>query len=129
MQFFKVAFGLAHHGTQRAQALPQLSRMLPTLALSQTLGVTRPVQRRVRADRGGSLVAPPVAEPLCIVFEVTRPEGHLAAVHEQKAIGGGAQQVTIVRNHHQGAREILHRECQRVAHFQIEVVGRFVEQQ
>src|SRR5690606_6915371 len=50
-------------------------------------------------------------------------------MHQQQLIDGVAQQMAIVGNDHQRALELLQRHRQRVAHLQIEVVGRLVEHQ
>ena len=46
-----------------------------------------------------------------------------------EVICGGAQQVTVVGDHHHGPFEALQRHGQGVAHLQIQVVGRFIQQQ
>ena len=52
-----------------------------------------------------------------------------ATVHQIEVIRGGAQQVTVVGDHHHGTLEALQRHGQGVAHLQIQVVGRFIQQQ
>lgn len=52
-----------------------------------------------------------------------------ATVHQIEVIGGGAQQVTVVGDHYHGTLEALQRHGQGVAHLQIQVVGRFIQQQ
>ncbi len=50
-------------------------------------------------------------------------------MHQIEIVGGGAQQMAIVRYHHQRAFEVDERFGQRLAHIEIEVVSGFVEQQ
>jgi hypothetical protein len=54
---------------------------------------------------------------------------HLAVGDEQQFVGAGAQQVAVVRDEDHAALVILHGEGQGLAHFEVEVVGRLVEQQ
>ena len=50
-------------------------------------------------------------------------------IDEDQIIGDRAQQVAIVRDQHDRGFVVLQRHRQRLAHFQIEMVGRLVEQQ
>ena len=70
-----------------------------------------------------------VDKPLLVVVEIALERLDLAVVHQVQIVGGGAQQVTVVRDHHQRAFEIDQRLGQRLTHVEIQVVGRFIEQQ
>ena len=50
-------------------------------------------------------------------------------MHQIEIVGGGTDQVAIVRDHHQRAFEINQRFGQGLTHIEIEVVRRFIEQQ
>ncbi|MND95669.1 hypothetical protein D3C80_879300 [compost metagenome] len=70
-----------------------------------------------------------VAQPLLIVVQIAFEHFHLAIMHQIEIVRGRAQQVTVVRDHHQRTLEIDQRFGQRLTHVQIQVVGRFIEQQ
>ncbi|MNC66805.1 hypothetical protein D3C75_1172460 [compost metagenome] len=70
-----------------------------------------------------------IAKPLLVIVQIALELLHLAIVHQIQIVGSRTQQVAIVRNHHQCPLEIDQRFGQRLAHIQIQVVGRFIEQQ
>ena len=86
----------------------------------------------VRVDRGGTGRRAALAildQPAAVVVQVTIEDVDLAVGHQQELVGGALEQVTVVRHHHHGTGKLLQGHGQRQAHFQVEVVGRFVEQQ
>ena len=67
--------------------------------------------------------------PVPVVVEVAVERRDTAVVHEPERVGGRGQQVTVVRDDDERAVEILQRLGQRLAHLDVEVVGRLVENQ
>lgn len=70
-----------------------------------------------------------VRQPLLIVFQVAVKRLDFTVVHQIEIVRGGADQVTIVRDHNQRALKLNQRFGQRLTHVEVEVVGRFIEQQ
>ena len=50
-------------------------------------------------------------------------------MHDDQLVGNGVEQVPIVRDQDDGAGIVLQRHRERLPHLEIEVIGRFVEQQ
>ena len=82
----------------------------------------------LRRFRSGLAVGELGAEqPVAVVVEVAA-EGRQAAVgDDQEFVGGRAQQVPVMGHDQQRALELRERLGQRLAGFQVEVVGRFVQ--
>ncbi|MOA05364.1 hypothetical protein D3C78_1249580 [compost metagenome] len=95
------------------------------LALGLLVGLVR-VGRRV-ARRCAAL--PVLDQPTAVVVQVTIEGIDLAIGHQQEIVGGALEQVTVVGHDYHGTGKLLQRHGQRQAHFQVQVVGRFVEQQ
>ena len=70
-----------------------------------------------------------VRQPLLVVFKIAVERFDFAAVYQVEIVGGGADQVAIVRHDNQCAFELNQRFGQRLTHVEIQVVGRFIEQQ
>ena len=64
-----------------------------------------------------------------VVVEVAVEFFHLAIINQPVLIDGGFQQVTVVADDKNGTGEILQRYSQCLAHFDIQMVGRFVHDQ
>ena len=67
--------------------------------------------------------------PLAVVVQITIEWIQTAFVYQQELVGGGFEQAAVVRHHNQRALKALQGHGEGVAHVQIEVVGRLVEQQ
>ncbi|MCY1302179.1 hypothetical protein D9M70_518250 [compost metagenome] len=81
---------------------------------------------QVRGRGGIALGGGLLQQPVAVVVQVP-VEGLDGAVGDQhELVGGGAQQVAVVRDR---AFELRQRHGQRLAGIEVEVVGRFVEQQ
>ena len=91
------------------------------------------VRCRLRRPPGlalGCAAAPPQAEhPVAVVVEVAVERGDASVRDQPQLVGGRAQQVAVVRDDDQRAVVILQRFGQRLAHLDVEVVGRLVEDQ
>ena len=70
-----------------------------------------------------------VEEPAGVVVEVAVERRRAAAVDEDQLVRDRAQQMPIVRDEHDRAFVVLQRHRQRLAHLEVEMVGRLVEQQ
>ena len=68
-------------------------------------------------------------QPRRVFVEVAGEGFDHAVVHAPVLVADQADQVPVVRDHHDRAVEIAERLGQRLAHVEVEVVGRFVEQQ
>ena len=68
-------------------------------------------------------------QPAGVILEIAVEVAYRAIGHQPELVADAAQQATIVRHHDDRAGELLQRGDQRVAHFEVEMVGRFVEQQ
>ena len=68
-------------------------------------------------------------QPVAIVLEIAVELRQPAVGDDQELVGRGAQQVAVVRHEHERAFELRQRDRQRLARFQVEVVGRLVEEQ
>ena len=88
----------------------------------------RPARRRRRRRRAA---ARGVARehPVAVVVEVAVERRDRAVGDQPQLVGGRAQQVAVVRDDDQRAVVVLQRLGQRLAHLDVEVVGRLVEQQ
>ena len=102
--------------------------MTPSCAGSSPLDNSARITRSTRrASPSFSRVSLPHA--VGVVVRVPA-EGLPSAVgHQPQTIGGGAQQVPVVGYEHDRALVFLQGERERMAHFQIQVIGRLVQQQ
>ena len=66
---------------------------------------------------------------MTVVVQIAVEGFQTACVDQQKLVGGGFDQAAVVRYQDQRALKTLQRKGERVAHVQIEMVGRFVQQQ
>ena len=129
---------------RRARSMSLLDRRLPATraACARPRAAAAPrassrfcaCDRRPRAlpasARSSSLRAPAAIEhPVAIVVEIAVERRDLAVGDEPQLVGGRAQQVPVVRDDDQRAVVVLQRFGQRLAHLDVEVVGRLVEQQ
>ncbi len=85
----------------------------------------RPFRPRLRPGR--RLAARP--QPLLVVVQVAVEDLELAVGHQPERIGHGFDQVTIVGHDHHAALEALQCDGERMAHVDVEVIGRFIQQQ
>ncbi|MDT4830455.1 hypothetical protein FQZ97_639200 [compost metagenome] len=122
MQFAQVLFQLLGFALVRGQLLTQRGGRL---ALGALVGLVR-VHRRTRRRR---LARTEIHQPTGVVVEVAIEGLHTAVGHQQELVGGALEQVAVVGHHQHGAGEILQGHGQGQAHFQVEVVGGFVQQQ
>ena len=83
----------------------------------------------VRALGGRGVGGAALGEPVLVVVEVAVEGREAAVVDEQEAVAGGAQERAVVGDDDHAAFVVLQRQGEGVAHFEVEVVGRFVEQQ
>jgi hypothetical protein len=79
------------------------------------------------ADR--CIAQPVVHQPTRIIIQVTVKLLHNTVGDQQEVISRAFEQMTIVRHHQHRTTELLQRHGQGQTHFQVEVVGGFVEQQ
>ncbi len=77
----------------------------------------------------GPAAAALLGKPGGILVEAAGKVLDPALVHQHQAITADAQQIPVVRHQYHGAGEILQRDGERLAHLQVEVIGRLVEQQ
>jgi hypothetical protein len=110
----------------RDQGFPRIGTFLASLRLRTldrfTVGrvVSRDVGVRPSSKR---------EHPVAVVVEVAVERRDPAAVDEQQRVGRRGEQVAIVRDDDERAVEILQRLGERLAHLDVEVVGRLVEDQ
>ena len=97
-----------------AHKVPRVIRHFIDLRRSGRLRVLRLTARR---------------QPCQIVIDIAVEFFDFAIGHQQKAVAYAAQQRAIVRHQHQAAFVFRQRHIQRVTHFQIQMIGRLVEQQ
>ena len=96
------------------------------LALGALVGlVRRPFSRCAR----WRLALPVIDQPARVIVQIAVERHHPSFGNQQEFIGGALEQMTIVRHHYHGTGELLQGHGQRQAHFQVEVVGWFIEQQ
>jgi hypothetical protein len=62
-----------------------------------------------------------------VIVEIALERLHMAALHQPKPVGAGLQQIAVMRHQNDGARIIVDRFDQRGAAVDVEMVGRFVE--
>ena len=70
-----------------------------------------------------------LSQPVAIVVQIAVEGLHRAVGHQPQAVGAGAQEMPVVRYQHDRALVLLQSERERVAHLQIQVIGRLVQQQ
>jgi len=66
---------------------------------------------------------------LLVVVKIAGEFLQFAVGHQPQCIGDGFDQVTIVRDHDQTALEALKCDAERLPHFDVQVIGRLIEQQ
>src|SRR6185436_13143179 len=68
-------------------------------------------------------------KPTGIIFQVAVERRRAPRVDEDQLVSDRAQQMPIVRDQHDCAFVVLQRDCERLAHFEVEMIRRLVEQQ
>jgi hypothetical protein len=101
--------------------------VLPASPFSARDGGRLGGRRLVALD--GLLGTTRLCQPVGIVVEVAVKGHDLAVGHQPELVAGGAQQVAVVRHQHHAGLGFLQGDGQRLAHLQVEMVGRLVEQQ
>ena len=118
---------------QRRQLPAAGSLIAPSLlAFLRRFGAALCVGARGRS--GGVLwsllhTAARVAEPSGIVLEIAVKGLRSSVVYDIESVADGTQEVPVVRDHDHRARVVLQRHCQRLTHFQVQMVCRFIEQE
>ncbi len=122
MHLAQLGFQLVGFTLVRRQLLTQCGG---GLALGFFVGFIR-VDRRVADRRVAQTI---IRQPACVVIQIAVELFDFAIRHQQEVVGGALEQVAIVRHHQYRTTELLQSHGQRQAHFQVQVVGGFVEQQ
>ncbi|MCY1404087.1 hypothetical protein D9M71_192870 [compost metagenome] len=122
MQGAQFTLQLVGFALVRGQLLTQRCRSLTLGFLVGLVGIDRR-----STDRRVALAI--LDQPAAVVVEVAVEGFNLAIGHQQEVVGGAFEQMAIVGNHQHRTAEFLqcHGQCQ--AHFQVQVVGRLIEQQ
>ena len=117
----------------RELPLQRLAQVRKPLALGSFRAPSCPaMRRRIRRRTIAALRVderPSRSHPVAIVVEIAVERRDAAVGDQPQLVGGRAQQVAVVRDDDQRAVEVLQRLGQRLAHLDVEVIGRLVEQQ
>ena len=70
-----------------------------------------------------------ISQPFGIVIQTARKLIHPAIMHPYQPVAGDTQQVAVMGHQHHGAAEVLQRQRQRLPHFEVQVIGGFIQQQ
>lgn len=68
-------------------------------------------------------------QPVCVVVQIAIKECTAPIRNQIEGVGGGTQQVAVMRHQHHGGIGFLQGQRERFPHFQVEMVGGFVQQQ
>jgi hypothetical protein len=97
--------------------------------VARSLGLGLGRRRCGHGRLGGARLVAPAAQPGGVFIQVAVEGLHVAVCHAPEGFADQADQVAVVRDQHDGAREIAQGLGQRLAHVEVEMVGGFVEQQ
>ncbi len=124
MQFLHLFFQTGNLFTQRLRQGAQFR--FAALLVFTRLGAVNALFRRFVAL---VFLFLDIAQPLLIILQIAIKRLDFLVVYQIEVVGGGADQVTVVRDDNQRAFKIDQRLGQRLTHIQVQVVGWFIEQQ